>query len=473
MTAQREADRVIRATVTTVLRASLLRGACFGAAVGLALAGVCVLVLRFGAGLTAIESLWGLAVLPVAMVIGALGALTRLSADEARAWLDDRWNCGGLLLLDSEAWTERCSQIRVPRVRWFDRRLGVMLGVLGCFLIGALFVPVSSGPVSRPGFNLEPVVNALSEDIELLEELEAIEPDQAEQFAEELEQLMRLAKGDDPAQTWEALDHARQELDRLAEEAGEKLADQASRSAAIEEMASQLSDMLEQSPDGLTAEQAEAIRRALEELDHESLPESVREAMARLSQSLSESQGQQSQASQELRESAGQCSGGAMAGLGQLASGGMIDPSRLGQAGADREAARLALRQLMEEYAQGECSSGDMLALLSGMCSGSGGINRGPGAAALTWRDQPSVLDAEFDPVLVDSEAIDQEQSVFLSDGAALPDGEQPGAGSSGGAIGTARSAESRSSTPLVLPRHREAVRRYFERADSNEEPGE
>lgn len=473
MSSSGEVERAVRGTIAAVFRASLVRGACHGAAAGLALAGVGVLVLRFGVGLTTVESLWALAVLPVAILIASMGSLSRLTPDEAKAWLDDRWNCGGLLMLESETWADRFPQIRPPRVQWFDRSLGIMLSVLAVFLLGAFMIPTSSGSPEQRGFNLEPVVNTLAEEIELLEEVEAIEPEEAEQLAQELEQLLRLAKSDDPAQTWEALDHARQELDRLAEQAGDTLADQASRSAAIEELASQIANMLEQSPEGLSAEQAEAMRQALEQLDHETLPEAVREAMSRLSESLSESQSQQNQAAQGLCEAAGQCSGGAMSGLGQLASGGMIDPSRLGQARADRDAARQALRELMETYSQGECESGEMLAMLSGMCAGSGGINRGPGAAALSWRDHPSELDAEFEPVLVDSQAVDQEQSIFLSDGAALPDGEQPGAGSSGGAIDTTRAAESRSSTPLVLPRHREAVRRYFERADSSEEPGE
>lgn len=471
----KQVEAAIRGTIATVRRASAFRGAVFGGAIGCAIAGAGVLVLRLGLGIETLPSLWAAAAIPIAIVVGAMLSKTTLTHDEARAWLDDRWQCGGLLMLSDDRWAGSALAVAAPRVLWFDRQLGVKLGVLACFLLGAILVPVSEGTPKTPGFDLQPIVNTLAEEIEVLEEIEAIEPEEAENILKELERLANLARGDDPLTTWEALDHARKELDRLAEQAGEDLADQSSRSSAIEEFASQLEQMLERSPEGLTAEQSETMRRALEELDDDSLPDSVRQALSELAESLSQQdQQQQREAAQRLCESAGQCSGGAMAGLERLGQSGMIDPSRIGQAAGDRQAARQALQDLMNQYSQGECEGGDLLAMIEGMCSGSGGISRGPGAAALTWRDQPSTLeDAGFQPVAVDSNAIDQEQSVFLSDGAALPDGELTGSGSSGGAIDSSRAAESRSAVPVVLPRHREAVRRYFERAENSEEPGE
>lgn len=138
-----EVEKAVRGTIAAFFRASLIRGACHGAAVGLALAGVGVLVLRFGIGLTTTDSLWALLVLPIAMLGAAMGSLSRLTPDEARAWLDDRWKCGGLLMSESKAWSGRFPQIGVPRVRWFDRSLGIMLGVLAAFLIGAFLIPTS------------------------------------------------------------------------------------------------------------------------------------------------------------------------------------------------------------------------------------------------------------------------------------------------------------------------------------------
>lgn len=472
----KQVEAAIRDTIATVKRASALRGAALGAAIGCAVAGAGVLVLRLGFGVETLQSLWAALAIPVAVVVGAVLSGTSLTHDEARAWLDDRWQCGGLLMLSDDRWAEQSLRVAAPRVCWFDRPLGVKLGVLACFLLGAILVPVSVGtPQKSSGFNLQPIVNTLADEIEVLEEIEAIDSEEAESILEELERLADLARGDDPLTTWEALDHARNELDRLAEEAGDDLADQASRSSAIEEFASQLEQMLEQSPDGLSEEQAETMRRALEELDDSSLPDSVRQAMSELAESLSQqNQQQQSQSAQSLCEAAGQCSGGAMAGLDRLGTSGMIDPSRMGQAASDRQAARQALQELMNQYRQGECEGGDVLAAIQGMCSGSGGISRGPGAAALTWLDEPSSLEGSgFQPIAVDSNAIEQDQSVFVSDGAAVPDGELAGSGSAGGAIDSSRAAESRSAVPVVLPRHREAVRRYFERAENSEEPGE
>jgi hypothetical protein len=91
-----------------------------------------------------------------------------------------------------------------------------------------------------------------------------------------------------------------------------------------------------------------------------------------------------------------------------------------------------------------------------------------------------SIEDAEFDPVAVDSNGADPTKSTLISSGSMEPGDDLAGDGSSGGAIDATRSAETGATNPVVLPRHRDAVRRYFERAPQKpaqpqpaQEPGE
>lgn len=484
MTHATEIDQALRTTIRRVAAASALRGAAIGTVLGLGVAGAVALALRLGFGVDWIHALWGLATLPVGAVVGAIACRTVLTEDEAAAWLDDRCSCGGLLMSRSSEWTTLPTEVRVPRVRWFDRSLGVRLAVLGAFVVGALAVPIDrAASKSQQQFNIDSVVDRLEEQVDLLEEVEAVETDEAQRIREELESLGESARSDDPGRTWEALDHARQQLEQIAEQTAENLTDEARNAAAAEEFANRLADMLEESSEGLTDEQAESLRQALESLRENIESESLQQAMQDLADALSQQGDQQrqqarqaqQQAAQQMAQSAGQCSGGACSGLGQLAAGGMIDPAALQRALAQRAEAQAQLAELMSQYQAGQCSGGQLAAYLQGI--GSGGISRGPGAARLSWNEMPSSIEgAGFEPVQVDSSAIDPSQSTLLSSGAMRPGEGMAGDGSSGGAIDPSRAAETGAANPVILPRHRDAVRRYFERnaqSQPSQEPGE
>ncbi len=468
MTHATDIDQALRTTIQRVSLATALRGAALGATIGLGVAGVFALAIRLGLGLDWVAALWGLLAVPVGMTVGAIASRRRLTEDEAAAWLDDRCSCGGMLMNRSAEWTTLPSAIRIPRARWFDRSLGIRLAVLALFVVGALAIPIEQTVAQSNRFNIESVVNTLEEQVELLEETQSVDAEEAQQIREELQSLSDSAKSTDPGRTWEALDHARQQLEQLAEQVAEDLADEMRSAGAAEEFASRVADMIEQSAEGLTPEQAEALKQALESMSENPGSESLKEAMANLSEALSQ-QGQQAreqqqQQAQQMAESAGQCSGGASSNLGQLASGGMIDPAALQQALAQRAEAQAQLAEMLSQLSSGECSGSELAAFLEGV--GSGGVSRGPGAARLSWNESPSSIEgAAFEPVAVDSNGVDPSKSTLISSGSMEPGEDLAGDGSSGGAIDATRSAETGSTNPVVLPRHRDAVRRYFERA--------
>lgn len=483
MTHATDIEQAIRTTIQRVSVATAMRGGAIGAIVGLGVAGVLVLALRLGFGLDWVSVLWALLAVPVGVIIGAVVSRKRLTEDEAAAWLDDRCSCGGLLMNRSAEWATLPSSVRVPRVCWCDRSLGIRLAVLAAFVIGAMAIPIEQTIAPSNRFNIESVVNKLEEQVELLEETQSVDAEEAQQIREELKSLGDSAKSTDPGRTWEALDHARQQLEQLAEQAAEDFADEARSAGAAEEFASRLADLIEQSPQGLTPEQTEALKQALESMSENPGSESLKEAMSNLSEALSQ-QGQQArqqqqQQAQQMAQTAAQCSGGACNNLGQLASGGMIDPSSLQQALAERAEAQDQLSELLSQLSSGESNGSELAAFLEGV--GSGGVSRGPGAAKLSWNEMPSSIEgAEFDPVAVDSNGVDPTKSTLLSSGSMEPGDDLAGDASSGGAIDTSRSAETGSANPVVLPRHRDAVRRYFQRAPQKsaqpqpaQEPGE
>jgi hypothetical protein len=97
---------------------------------------------------------------------------------------------------------------------------------------------------------------------------------------------------------------------------------------------------------------------------------------------------------------------------------------------------------------------------------GRGGVTRGPGAASMLWKDPSTEEGVKFkEEVLPPSSLESLKDSVRAGLSAGAP---QKGKGSkdtaSSGALDGAASGGGSASTQVVLPRHRQAVERYFDR---------
>jgi hypothetical protein len=145
--------------------------------------------------------------------------------------------------------------------------------------------------------------------------------------------------------------------------------------------------------------------------------------------------------------------------LSKLARSGMINPNSLKSAqGAARDNSGLA--RFLKENAE-KMSVEDAV---GEWCTGKGGVDRGRGDAAMTWTDGSSEKDAKFKekvlpPAIV--AGLNDSQMVGLS--ASAPTVDQGGIAAHGALNGAATGGGS-AYTQTVLPRHKGAVKRYFER---------
>ncbi len=152
----------------------------------------------------------------------------------------------------------------------------------------------------------------------------------------------------------------------------------------------------------------------------------------------------------------------AKAGLGEALTEGLGEG-----AGQGATAAQIDPGELLDFLeGEGKCDAAAVLQACRSMRAGRGGISRGPGHAEMVWSDPSSKEGVAFTPELLPpAEVRDARQARLMGVSRGDPEAEPGTAGSTGGALNHAAIGAGSAAGSVVLPRHREAVQRYFDRA--------
>src|SRR5262249_49438778 len=166
------------------------------------------------------QLLWGAIGIAIAAIAAAVVSRRRLpSRDSVRAMLDSRNDCGGLLVAgaDADLGAWRTPEITSGRLRWRKARAFGLLAASSAFVLISLLAPVrfAATGADRP-MDVSREVENLSAQIEALKEAQVIEEAKAEALEQKLDQLGLEASGEDPAKTWEALDHLNDAVEKPA-----------------------------------------------------------------------------------------------------------------------------------------------------------------------------------------------------------------------------------------------------------------
>jgi hypothetical protein len=457
-----------------VATAVWLRQLCVWSAGYLFIWGTVALVLRVGWEVPPTRLWWGgPGLVVVALATGIWAWRRRPSRDTARAFLDRQNHAGGLLMshraAGHEAWAKRVGGLDAPAVRW-QKRVPLITGALAAaFGLAALYVPLPEAAASQHTLDVSRSVEALEEQVKLLEEEKVLDSPEAEQLREQLSQVAEKAKGYDPAKTWEALDHLAEDVERTADEAAELARQRRAEAAA----AAALSEALRQGGDPLEAERLGQAMQALAELtemaggeptlDGAALPEDLQDLLDRaglaagelpmaglspeMLEKLAEAMRGREQELAEMLEALAEAGLGEGAGeLGELAE---IDPS--------------ALLEVLE--GEGQCDGQGVLTACAGIRAGRGGISPGPGHAEMVWKDPSAEEGVSFTPELLPPTARDPRDAQMIGTSRATPQPPEDAQGSTGGALTGTRTDGGSANQITVLPRHRGAVQRYFDRS--------
>lgn len=431
--------------------------------------GLTALVLRAVAGTPRRPLWWGALGVVMSIIVALLWARRQLPTRAAvSAVLDSQNNCDGLLMTSEETalgdWQARLPQINLPRLRWRGARAWSLCLAALVFVIASLLAPVRwAGLDAGQALDVSREAAQLAEQIEELKEAQLVAETKTETLAEQLAQLRQEASGADPAQTWEALDHLADAVRKAAQEA-------ASAAAAQQQQLTRAAALAE----GLLASGAQ--------LDAKTMTEAMQTLTTMMQQALQEDEllarnlAPQTQAalksgamkSEHLKEVA-QALGQSEAALNQklanlkqagLNRNGTINPAALKGGAQVSRRDNAGLAQFLKENAP-KMSVADAV---EAWCEGKGDVGRGRGPAAMTWTDGSSEKDTRFkEKVLPPAAVAGLKDSQLVGLSARAPQTNAPNAPAHG-ALNNAASGGGAAYTQPILPRHKGAVKRYFER---------
>lgn len=431
--------------------------------------GLMVLVLRAVAGTPRQPLWWGALGVVMSIIVALLWARRQLPTRAAvSALLDSQNKCDGLLMTSEETalgdWHARLPQINLPRLRWRGwRAWGLCLAAL-MFVMASLLVPVRwAGLDAGRALDVSRETAQMAAQIAALKEAQLVAETKTEMLAEQLAQVRQEASGADPAQTWEALDHLSDAVGKAAQEAASAAAaqqQQLTRAAALAEglvaggaqldaktMTEAMQTLTKMMQHALQAD--ELLARDLAPQTQAALKSGAMkpEHLKDVAQALGQSEAALNQKLTKLKQA-------------ELNRNGTINPASLkgGASASRRDYAGLA--QFLKENAL-KMSVADAV---EAWCEGKGDVGRGPGNAALTWTDGSSEKSVQFKEKVLPPAAVaglDGSQLVGLS--ARQPQTNAPNAPAHG-ALNNATSGGGAAYTQPILPRHKGAVKRYFER---------
>jgi DNA-binding transcriptional ArsR family regulator len=409
---------------------------------------------------------WGLAGLLPGVVSGLILARRRSPGHSTiRALLDQHSGQGGLLMAeeigDLGEW-QLPPAIVTPRVRWQGGGAWALFLSAAAFLAITLLIPMRFAAITadRP-LDVAQQTEELAEQIEALKQQEIIEPDKAESLEAKLDEIRADASGEDPAKTWEALDHLQ---DAIAKTAGEATEEMVANSAELGH-ADALSKALMEGAGALNSKLLTESMKELSDLT-KAAAEDDRLFDGDLSQDTLDALKAGKLSKEQLKQlsaALGKAKGRLAQRLAVLREAGLIDLETLKACENAGQCDSAGLAAFLAENGA-DMSVADMLAAWDRPSRG--GVDRGRGDAPMTSSDGTSEQGAKFkEQVLSPSALAGFKDSQLVGRSVGAPSVENVEAPKSGALSGAGPGGGS-AFTQTVLPRHKPAVKRYFERPE-------
>ena len=458
-------DRAIRRFTRKLLTILTLKYALILSAAWCFAWGVVALVLRVVAVTPDRPLLWGASGILLMVVTAIVIARRRVPPDSTiRALLDQQNECGGLLMAAGDiplgSWQSRIPAIDLPSVRWRGARAWGVFALSIGFVLSCLLVPVRFAAVNDGhALDVRREVHELAEKIDVLKEEQFIAEAQAETLKQKLDQLGKEASGEDPVKTWEALDHLSEAVEKAAKEAAQAALAEQQKLAQAEALTESLMTGSEKMDPQLMTEAMRTLSEMMKSAAQENqmlardLSPEIKEAIK--SGALKPEQ------LKALAKALGQNSSSLNQKLSKLNQAGMVDAKSIGKGAQAGRPDNSGLAQFLKENAQ-RMSVKDAVAAWCDQ-PGKGGVSRGRADAAMTWTDGTSEKNAKFkEKELPPSAVAGLKDSELVGLSAAAPTVEKNVAGH--GALNSAATGGGSAYTQTILPRHKGAVKRYFER---------
>ncbi|MCL2117508.1 MAG: hypothetical protein FWH27_03670 [Planctomycetaceae bacterium] len=442
-----------------------------GLMIALFVKGTVIIACR-AAGITLVDMLV-MGSVPVLGAVIAAAVLALRKVPERKkliAAIDCESEGGGLLMSLAELgslgdWDSQLRDMKTPRYRWRSKKTFGFLATSLLFVCFALLLPdrtvnALAGPRK---LDITNQVREIDSKLEKLQEEKILDADKVEKLKEELKRIQQNAEAEGPIKTWGAIDHLNDKLAKEAQNAAEELLKEQEKHETIEAMAEALKEQLasEDNSQGPTAEEMQDLAHEMSNMlgdiagDDDFLNDLKQQIDEQGLDSLT--QEQLEQLAEKMSEKCRDCQGR----MNNLKSGRMVDPNRLKDFSDCKPCDNQSLKDFLDSQCKGACE-GD------GECDsgipGRGGITRGPGSAKINFDHNTQESDAEMKEHAMEPDYVDMEASIKMGVTRNAPTPNRAGsAAEEGGAVTDTSGVAGSSGRDVVLPKHRGAVRRFFD----------
>ena len=455
--------------------------------------------------------------IPICLLV-ALALAFRRQLDDSRgmALLDGYNQSGGLLLAQFEtgdqSWKNRHGELKTPafRVNLSGRLPALLVSIM--FVVLSITMPVRQVQGDRdPRLELKDVQQTATAQVEALEEAGLIDEQKADELKETIEQISAASDRNDPSKTFEAFDQLQEKMRKESSVGAQKMQTEQENLQSLQTLADQLENA--NSPEKMS-QALDALREKLEKcgMDAASIKQpgekSLEQNMQQAGQGGQQSAESSAAAAQQLKDYIQQRSEELRAAAEKLVKARLLDrktyeklkeEGRLRPAteadlapgsGADLVIAPAEAGESQEESGQqpGGSDSGQpgsrggqpgseggqpgseggqpgIMVVDPTQGGASGQAGRDGGSAPLNFSRQSSEHQLKFkDEALPAPAAQAIEDSVAIGMAVSAPQVGSTSGDTPSGRVDWQKSEKSGGESDIILPRHRSAVRRYFER---------
>jgi len=425
--------------------------------------GVVVLAVRIsGAHQTEWLAFGILGFVPLAVIAGARALFRQPAFTRVRASYDQLKACGGVIMSEEAAdmtvWQTQIQKAAAPKLHWHGRQAIFLLAVSALFASAALLLPERlTRFASYRSLEIDKIVEQLQTEVKTLQQEKIVEDKKAEDLQKQLAQLNHDASALDPNKTWEALDHIKEANSDAAKQAAEEALAKMSDLAQAETLAKAMDQAADKGMNADTATQAAQDLAAMlnaAKLDEGLLKGEIPPEL------LSNLNGLDKEQLEKLMQAleANKISLGLT--VSNLASLKLVDAAMLAKclnAGEGLNPDALA------DYLSTCTNAADALAECAAL--GRGGPGGGGPAAPMTWDNNTSEKDVKFqEHALPPAAHLSDAQLVGVSK--AAPQLNTNAVTVESGALAGATAGGGSAHAQTILPEHRQAVQKFFERAE-------
>jgi chemotaxis protein histidine kinase CheA len=413
-------------------------------------------------------ALAGLLAAAAASVIIAFKKLPRSAS--LSALLDKTSRAGGMLMAAEDTqiqdWQSRIPAIQTPQINCkLSRRLAIFTAA-ACFLLLSYLIPqryVEPNPVRQLDISSE--TEQLSEQIEVLEEEQSLSEEQAQQYRQKLEQIRKQAQAADPSVTWQSLDHLGENLKRRASETASSALNETEQTAQAQALAEAMKNSRDQLTDNQLSEANSALAEMAAKLAKQNPPlaNKIPKELLDAAKNGSLSKEQLEKLAQALKNSNSELE----AKMAKLVNAKLVDAKMLSEC---KKAGQCSGEGLAEFLSQCESKGISSAEAITFFCRNKGwAVNRGRDDAPMIWSPPTSEDDAKFtEQLLLDATLQAMKDSALVGTSPLAPTVTDNSRVTSPGNTASAAAAPAGAVTHQLLPRHRKAVRKYF---NTSEQP--